>query len=200
VTGYGAVRATVRKALPAELPAVSGVLSRAFHDDPVSQWAIPDPDRRRQSLPRFFELIATALRPHDELYLAPDTVGAAMWAPPGAELGDQGIDRGVEAFAGPDTARLLEVGALLAEHHPTGSYWYLQFVGVDPDWQGNGVGAALMAPVLRRCDRERRSAYLEASSERNRRLYERHGFETVGVLAPAGGPPLWPMWRHPATR
>jgi hypothetical protein len=33
----------------------------------------------------------------------------------------------------------------------------------------------------------------------NRRLYERHGFETVGVLAPAGGPPLWPMWRHPAT-
>jgi hypothetical protein len=130
VTGYGAVRATVRKALPEELPAVSGVLSRAFHDDPVSQWAFPDPDRRRQLLPRFFELIATALRRHDELYLAPDTVGAAMWAPPGAELGDQGIDRAMEAFAGADTARLLEVGALLAEHHPTGSYWYLQFVGV----------------------------------------------------------------------
>jgi hypothetical protein len=41
----------------------------------------------------------------------------------------------MEAFAGADTARLLEVGALLAAHHPTGSYWYLQFVGVDPDWQ-----------------------------------------------------------------
>jgi hypothetical protein len=34
-----------------------------------------------------------------------------------------------------------------------------------------------MGPVLERCDREGVRAYLDAASERNRRLYERHGFQ-----------------------
>ena len=40
-------------------------------------------------------------------------------------------------------------------------------------------------------------AYLEATSEDNRRLYERHGFVIVDELAVAGSPPLWAMWRQP---
>jgi len=56
-----------------------------------------------------------------------------------------------------------------------------------------------MAPVLARCDREGARAYLDAASERNKRLYERHGFQAEDPFAPPGGPPLWPMWRQPAT-
>jgi len=41
------------------------------------------------------------------------------------------------------------------------------------------------------------SLYLDATSERNKRLYERHGFEAEAEYAPEGGPPLWPMWREP---
>jgi hypothetical protein len=41
-------------------------------------------------------------------------------------------------------------------------------------------------------------AYLDATSQRNRRLYERHGFQAEEPFAPPGGPPLWPMWRQPA--
>jgi GNAT superfamily N-acetyltransferase len=82
---------------------------------------------------------------------------------------------------------------------PAGSYWYLQFMGVAPAWQGQGLGSALMAPVLARCDREGVRAYLDATSERNKRLYERHGFEAEEPFAPPGGPPLWPMWRQPAS-
>jgi hypothetical protein len=43
-------------------------------------------------------------------------------------------------------------------------------------------------------------AYLEDTSPRNRALHERHGFQVTGELALAGGPPLWAMWREPATR
>jgi ribosomal protein S18 acetylase RimI-like enzyme len=201
VTGPGAVRGTIRRAVPEELSVVSTVLSRAFHDDPVTRWAIPEPDRRRRLLPRLFELFARALQRHDEIYLAPDATGAAIWAPAAEPVSGgeaERFEQRVEALVGADAPRLAEIAALLAEHHPHGSYFYLQFVGVDPAWQGKGLGSALLAPVLRRCDRERVSAYLEASSERNRRLYERLGFEAVGVLAPPGGPPLWPMWRLPA--
>jgi hypothetical protein len=40
-------------------------------------------------------------------------------------------------------------------------------------------------------------AYLEATSEHNRRLYARHGFEVVGELSADGSPSLWLMWREP---
>jgi len=53
--------------------------------------------------------------------------------------------------------------------------------------------------MLDRCDREGTPAYLEASSERNRALYERHGFELRDTFhLPMGGPPIRKMWRDPS--
>jgi hypothetical protein len=55
-----------------------------------------------------------------------------------------------------------------------------------------------MRPILERCDREGLPAYLEASSPRNRALYERHGFVVVEEMRLAkDSPPLWRMWRKP---
>jgi GNAT superfamily N-acetyltransferase len=130
-------------------------------------------------------------------------VAAALWAPPGAVpvAGDDAeeLGRQIEELAGPDAPRLLGVNKLFDDHHPHGSYWYLQFLGVAPAWQGQGIGSALMAPVLERCDREGARAYLDATSERNKHLYERHGFQAQEPFAPSGGPPIWPMWRQPAS-
>ena len=39
-------------------------------------------------------------------------------------------------------------------------------------------------------------AYLEASSERNRALYERHGFEMIGKVQIQDSPPAFPMIRE----
>jgi predicted N-acetyltransferase YhbS len=83
--------------------------------------------------------------------------------------------------------------------HPTTPHYYLDSLGVEPEWQGMGLGSALMRPVLERCDREAMPAYLNAGSPRSRDLYMRHGFEvTEEFTLPDGGPPLWRMWRQPA--
>ena len=83
--------------------------------------------------------------------------------------------------------------------HPHEPHHYLGILGVSPELQGRGIGSALMQPVLERCDRDGMPAYLEATTPRNRALYERHGFRVVlQVRWPDGGPPLWPMWRDPA--
>lgn len=47
--------------------------------------------------------------------------------------------------------------------------------------QGQGIGSALMAPMLER-DREGVRAYLDATSERHKPLHERHGFEGDGSV------------------
>jgi GNAT superfamily N-acetyltransferase len=72
-------------------------------------------------------------------------------------------------------------------------------VGTEPARQGQGVGAAVMQPVLDVCDRDRLPAYLEATCERNRGLYLRHGFRDVGepLTLPGNGPEVYPMWRDP---
>jgi ribosomal protein S18 acetylase RimI-like enzyme len=78
-------------------------------------------------------------------------------------------------------------------------HWYLAIMGVDPQWQGRGIGSKLMRPALEALDAEGTPAYLEASTVRSRALYERHGFAVTGEFnLPSGGPTLWQMWREPA--
>ena len=71
--------------------------------------------------------------------------------------------------------------------------------GVRPDWKNQGLGSALLRPVIEECDRSGTPAYLEATCERNRLPYARHGFEDREPYAlPRGGPAVFPMWRDPA--
>jgi hypothetical protein len=102
----------VRKAAPADLPQIGTALSRAFFDDPLFAWALPDADRRQRLLPEFFALFTRAFSRHHQSYTSTgEVVAAALWAPPGGvpvsgedaeELG-----RRIEALAGPDAPRFL---------------------------------------------------------------------------------------------
>jgi GNAT superfamily N-acetyltransferase len=99
----------------------------------------------------------------------------------------------VEEYAG----RLFEILGLMEEKHPLEPHYYLFLLGTRPEWQGRGLGSSLMAPVLDTCDRDRVPAYLEATSERNKQLYLRHGFEVTDEIPLPKGPTMWPMWRSP---
>jgi GNAT superfamily N-acetyltransferase len=93
--------------------------------------------------------------------------------------------------------RLFEILGLMEAKHPVEPHHYLFLLGTRPDRQGRGLGSSVMAPVLQTCDRDRVPAYLEASSERNKHLYLRHGVEVTDEIQLPGGPSLWPMWRSP---
>lgn len=193
----------IRKATAGDIPRIATTLARAFFDDPVFRWTYPDHARRRELLPRFFTLFTEMLERHDETHVA-ERGGAALWAPPGqAPVAHEQADdfgRRLTELSGADAERLVATSKLLEQHHPPGSYYFLQFIGVEPASQGRGIGSALLAPVLERCDRERTLAYLDATSPRNKQLYERHGFRAGEPFAVADGPPLWPMWREPGAR
>src|SRR3954468_13901316 len=185
-----------RKATPADLPVVTETLAVAFYDDPVVMWCIDDASRRRQLLPRFFGAVAESYLAYDETYTVDEGVSAAVWAPPGAE-DDQALPtvlgEAVEEYA----ARLFEVFGLMEEKHPAEPHYYLFLLGTRPEWQGRGLGSSLMSPVLETCDRERVPAYLEATSERSKQLYLRHGFDVTDEIPLPDGPTMWAMWRSP---
>lgn len=189
----------IARATPIDAPALGAMLARAFHDDPVFGWVVRDSDARRERLPLLFAAFAEAYLSHHETYVAGDDVGAALWAPPGSEpipadrAGE--FKKGLaDALNNEDLDRGLRIQELLEAHHPEQPCFYLQFMGVVPEHQGRGLGSQLLTTVLKRCDAATTPAYLEATSPDNRRLYERHGFETLDEIAVPGGPP---MWREP---
>jgi ribosomal protein S18 acetylase RimI-like enzyme len=83
------------------------------------------------------------------------------------------------------------------EFHPTEPHWYLPLIGVDVIKRGRGYGSALLRHALERCDRDHLPAYLDATSPLSKPLYERYGFEELGVIQAGSSPPMWPMQRRP---
>ena len=182
-----------------DAPRLAAALAAAFYDDPVFRWFAPDEHRRRAMLPSLFDVFVEAYLTHGETYADEEVAGAALWAAPGIDpVGDEQVyAERLEEIAGIDAPRLFEVVELFEAQTPREPHYHLQFLAVHPERQGTGIGGALMAPGLERCDRDGTPAYLEATSDRNRALYERHGFRARGDIPLPGGPALWRMWRDP---
>lgn len=192
---------TVRKATAGELPGLARALAAAFDADPPTRWVFGD----RPLEPGFLLFLRRIWFPQDECYTTDGVVGACVWERPGEwKTGVWTQLKLMPAMGRTFGARLPRIGQAIAKmesNHPEPLHYYLPFVGVTPGWQGRGLGAALMRPVLDRCDREGVPAYLEASTPRNRVLYERHGFVTTEEFhLGKGSPPLWRMWRDPQPR
>jgi ribosomal protein S18 acetylase RimI-like enzyme len=71
-----------------------------------------------------------------------------------------------------------QVDAYHKKHAP-GPHCYLFFIGVDPRFQGKGLGGKLLRPLLDRMDKRGMSCYLNTQNEKNIRLYEHFGFSVV---------------------
>jgi ribosomal protein S18 acetylase RimI-like enzyme len=194
---------TVRKARPHELGRLAAVLARAFYDDPPIRWVVNDDGRRRKLLEASFGLYLRKLWfKQDECYTTDSVAGAVVWELPGqwkvGVLGQLRLLPSMARINGRLLPRILRAIAALESNHPVEPHYYLPVVGVEPEWQGRGLGTALMRPMVDRCDEEKVPAYLEATSPRNRALYERHGFEVTEQFSlGSGSPPLWRMWRTP---
>jgi ribosomal protein S18 acetylase RimI-like enzyme len=194
----------IRRMHPADVRSVARALAEAFEDDPHFRWIIRDDEVRLERLRRGFTVFITRLwLPHDAAFTHERLIGAALWMPPGTwHVGPLTQLRLAPATIGAlrgDSPRLIKALNFIERKHPRGpDHWYLPIIGVARAWQGRGFGGALLRPMLERCDRERIAAYLEASTPRNRSLYERHGFEVVEECSYADdAPPLWRMWREP---
>ena len=185
-----------RKATTADLSGVSQALAAAFFDDPVFTWCYPDALRRRQIAPRFFEIVTKAIVTHDEIYTTDHVVAAAVWVPPDVEDDEQMV-AALGEVSGEYAPRLFAALELMDENHPVEPHHYLFLLGTRPEWQSRGIGSDLIRPVLEVCDRDQVPAYLEATSEGNRRLYLRHGFEVTAEIQLPHGPTMWRMWRRP---
>ncbi|MBT2527615.1 GNAT family N-acetyltransferase [Streptomyces sp. ISL-99] len=190
----------IRQAGESDREALVRLLDAAFMDDPVSCWVFPDRAHRGRVHGAFLGVFLDVALSEGRVDVTEDGSAAALWlqVPAGVPEEDDTPVR-MRETADPDNERAELVGRLMGEVHPHDrAHEYLLLIGVSPDRQGEGLGTALIQPVLDRCDRDGVPAYLEASSARSSKLYERLGFAFTGrTVELPDGPPMWPMWREP---
>jgi GNAT superfamily N-acetyltransferase len=195
------VRWPVTQAGPADAGVLSQVIAEAFHDLPPALWLIADPGRRRLVFPGYFALLVEHALANGIVYTTPGRAAAALWLPVPATgpapPGDGYPARRAQA-TGRAAARFTAFDTMLHQHHPTGAaHHHLAILAVRPDAQGQRIGTALLRAHHTTLDQAGIAAYLEASSERTRAWYLRHGYtgHSEPFHLPEGGPPLWPLWR-----
>ena len=170
----------------------------SFCMDPFVRWATHD---SHQYLTRYADLFMVSIKAgiaNRSAYFSSGFLGIAVWFPPGIYAADQEIVTAIQNL-GPSPLRELmeEAFEKFLAFHPEVPHWYLPFMGVDPNFQGQGIGSSLLKHVLDICDSKKEIAYLEASSTRNMYFYQRHGFEVLGSFKVGDSPNLFPMIRKP---
>ncbi len=185
------------------------VLTRAFHHDPLYVRLIPKEPERVQCLTWLWEAVIHTSLVLGEVYTTPMLHGVACWLAPGqtdmniwrALQSGLALPRAVMRFRPPTRKRMMDAVSQIDDARRTlmhGKYWYLWALGVEPGCQGQGIGRALLQPILTCADQGGLPCFLETETERNVTFYTKHGFhvareENIEWL----GQRIWMLRREP---
>jgi ribosomal protein S18 acetylase RimI-like enzyme len=203
----------------------SQLLARAFHEEPLMVYYLPQSAVRLQALPIFMLITLRYSLAFGEVWTTPGHDGVACWLPPGkTEMGGWGLIRAclgtfplhlllpVLPGSRPDGLAAVslqrrwqflkkldhiekELDRIHAEVTP-GPHWYLLILGVEPARQGQGLGSRLIAPKLEQVRSTGLPCYLETMTELDVAFYRKNGFQVAREADLApGGPHMWAMIR-----
>ena len=197
----GAVRATSK-----DLDAVVDTLVESHLSYVWERWALTGP-RRRERLEAIVRADVELLGiPSGQTWIADGGAAAAVWQPAPADPVAPGVIeqllRVARAAFGDRLPVIDAVESTIRAHRPNEPHWFLGTVGTRPERQRQGLGTAVLRPVLDQLDRAAVPACLETSSLENVTFYTKLGFETVAHLddLPDGAPETWVMWRGALAR
>jgi len=186
-----------------ELAAAAGAAARALEDDPASVACYGDDPlvRLAQTYGLFTDLFGRMATPQHGALAGHCVLAVAGVLPPGGCVGAM-MAPYVEdtlAMATPPVGHPMRPAVLWATwaaHDLAEEHWHVGPVGVEPGYQGMGIGRAVMGALCEELDAEQRVGWLETNKERNIRFYSGLRFELV-AQATALGVESWFMRRDP---
>jgi ribosomal protein S18 acetylase RimI-like enzyme len=194
----------------AQIEPAARVLARAFADEPLWEYFIPDAARRHQKIYYVFRLmVAYGVRYGEGYAASPDLEGVAVWLP--SERAKMSLGQQIQCGAIPaffnlglkTTVRISATDAYIEETHERIApfpHMYLSVIGVDPAHQGQGHASALLRPMFARLDEEGLPCYLETHTIPNLEIYQHYGFEArEEATFPNSDTRYWAMVREPQT-
>jgi GNAT superfamily N-acetyltransferase len=186
------------------VPATAEALADGFHDDEIWEWLLPRPWQVRRVLPRYYEAaIKHVFAPRAAAWTTTDAAGGALWYPSGtAKLTLREQLRTGRTLLSEGAASLRRGSRwerLIHDNLPREPHWRLNSLAVKTSAQRRGIGSILIEPGLQQADAEGVGCYLETQRRANIPFYRRFGFDEIGEIGLPGSPPVWRMWRAPAS-
>ncbi|WP_138735041.1 GNAT family N-acetyltransferase [Modestobacter excelsi] len=193
----------VRAAARADVPRMAATLAAAYPDYRWTSWALPE-DGRAQRLSRWAELWG-GLVPvlGGTAWVTDDLAAVAAWVAPdaGAPADDlqSVIDRDLPRVFGGRQPVVLASERLGALGRPDEPHWWLTAVGTRPAARHQGLGTAVLQPVLARCDADRVPAAATVHTSTVVRWLQRSGFAVTHSTRTAVDHelPVWTLVRQP---
>ena len=179
--------------------------ARAFADDPLTLWMIPDPHKRANLRYAFEMILRMAAMGGAEAYTTSAVCeGVAVWMPAGAKQSIVMLLR-----AGYPSlplrcgwryllldSRSMTLSEKLRKKYAPARHCHLSLLGVDPEHQGKGFASALLKPILARLDEEKMACCVETQNMKNVNMYCHFGFNLVHqTRIPGSDYPLFLMLR-----
>ncbi len=196
----------VRRAEQRDVPRIAATLTIALGDSRWTRWALPD-DGRMQRLTRLHELDAGHLGVGTgTAWVTDDVTAVAVWEPPPGAADTTPLPADVRAALASELPYLSahrisavrDTAAMIATHRPDPPHWWLLHLGVRPSARRQGLAAAVLAPVLVRCDTDGVPAAAAVYSWAGVRFLRGFGFEVTAELRTADDElPLWVLVRNP---
>ena len=178
-----------------DLHKVKGVLTLGFASDALLRWVFPDPSSYLKSFDIWMEEFSKISFENNIVYSEENFYGSALWHPPGVEFDNSALEPTFDSIPSDRIEVVIKFFEEFEKYHPEDA-WYLPFIAVDPAQQRKGIGSFLLKEALKMVDERGDRAYLEASNEQNKALYERHGFVEIGRVQFEDSPPAFPMIRQ----
>ena len=192
---------------PSHFRQITAMLGRAFAEDPMASYLIPDSRQRPRAIPRFMAGCVRYGMRYGRVETTEDLSGLAVWIPheytnmtPWRMLRSGMLWGPLSLGLGP-LQRLMKAARFIDQLHEEAvsePHWYLFVLAVDPQRQRTGIGGRLIGHGLARADADKLPCRLETTHGANVAYYQRHGFEAVAhAEVPGAGIEVWTMVRKP---
>jgi ribosomal protein S18 acetylase RimI-like enzyme len=186
---------TIVKSSAADLEQVKAVLTLGFSSDALLRWVFPDASSYLKCFDVWMGEYSKIAFENNIVYSEENLFGSSLWHPPGVEFDNSVLESTFEYIPADRIEVVIKFFEEFEKYHPDDA-WYLPFIAVDPSQQRKGIGSFLLKEALKMIDEKGDRAYLEASNESNKALYERHGFVEIGRVQFEDSPPAFPMIRE----
>ncbi|MDJ0588835.1 MAG: GNAT family N-acetyltransferase [Pleurocapsa sp. MO_226.B13] len=177
-----------------QIELASTIAAKAFADDPVFGYLTPE---ARQSRLKALTWLATNTLKYcydcGHIYTTPDLKGIAAWLPPEKSsftaIQELQLILRLRLYLLPFKCGWNKLGRWLSflkvseDYHErdmqTQPHWYLALMFVNPSYQSQGIGSALLKPILDRASDEKLPCYLVTFTEPAVNFYQKNGFEMI---------------------
>ena len=165
---------------------VVDILTKAFDDNKSFNSIIIQDDKRAERIKKVFEYYFEVNLKYGKILISDDEKACAVISfPEQKKTTIKSILRDINLLfllGLKSVKKGFERESIISKTHPKHKFYYLLFIGVDPEFQNSGKGSQLLKDLIIDSKVLSRPIYLETYLDKNVTLYKKHGFSIFETL------------------